>query len=195
MPIRNLKPLTYLVIVMVVIDALTVPAILSTLNFAPFFFATVITPVATEVDRISTVFKLATMVVFAWWIFRAGRNLVAFGYEDLNFTPAARIWWFAVPFANLVQPYYGMRELWNASHGKDTYDETVPLVAVWWGMWLANGFMALFFQMMAGAQDMTLFWFQSALDIGLVVVAIQLLRGITRAQGALRGPELSEVFA
>ncbi|WP_163360139.1 DUF4328 domain-containing protein, partial [Enterobacter hormaechei] len=71
-----------------------------------------------EVKMDMLIWTLLTMCVFAWWIFRAGKNLVALGYVSLAFTPAVRIWWFLVPLANLVIPYHGMRELWNASHGK-----------------------------------------------------------------------------
>ncbi|MDQ0250445.1 hypothetical protein J2W22_002509 [Sphingomonas kyeonggiensis] len=192
---RNLKLLTYVVITMVVIDALGVPAIAMLVQLAPAFFTTAVSPIANEIDAGTQIFKLATMVLFAWWIVRAGSNLVAMGYEDLSFSPASRVWWFAIPFANLVQPYLGMRELWNASHGKEQYDETVPLIAIWWGLWLANGFLALVLNIMIGAGEMTALWIQGGIDLALAFVVIQLLRGISHAQAALRGPQLSEVFA
>ncbi|MDF2383381.1 DUF4328 domain-containing protein [Nostoc ellipsosporum NOK] len=195
MEIRSLKPLMMLVIILVVINALRTPAILALVELAPAFFNANITPIANDVDLAARLFKIVTMIVFSVWIYQAGRNLIALGYEDLSFTPGARIWWFAIPFANLVQPYLGMRELWNASQGNDQYDDTVPLVAIWWGLWLAHGFMGIILQFFVGADALTSLWLQSALDFGLAGVAIQLLRGITNAQSRLRGPELSQVFA
>lgn len=195
MEIRNLKPLMTLVIFLVAVDALGTPAVLALAQLTPAFFNANVTPMANDVDLAARLFKIVTMIVFSVWIYQAGRNLIALGYEDLSFTPGARIWWFAIPFANLVQPYLAMRELWNASHGKDQYDDTVPLIALWWGLWLANGFIGVILQLFAEADALTALWVQSAIDIGLAVVAIQLLRGITHAQRRLRSPELSQVFA
>ena len=115
MAIRDLRVLTLLVIVMVIIDALWNPIILLGAAAFPIGFRSLITPIASTVDTGFVIFRLATVVMFCCWIYIAGRNLVAADVDDLDFTPGARIWWFAVPFANLVKPFQGMRELWNAS--------------------------------------------------------------------------------
>jgi len=187
--------LTPIVIAMVIIDALTTPAVFAGAWLFPDFYDSVITPVAADMDILIAIFGLVTMIVFGFWIVRAGKNLVELGFTDLEFTPAARVWWFFVPFACLVMPYQGMRELWNASHGKRDYGETEQLVAIWWGLWLLRSFGGLIALIFISANGEAAFWIQGVVDAALAFVAIQLLREITAAQGRLRGPGLAEVFA
>lgn len=192
---RTLRILTPIVIAMVIIDALTTPAAFAGAWLFPDFYDAVITPVAADMDILIALFGLMTMIVFGFWIVRAGKNLVELGFTDLEFTPAARVWWFFVPFACLVMPYQGMRELWNASHGKQYYGETEQLVAIWWGLWLLRSFGGLIALIFISANGEAAFWVQGVIDAALAFVAIQLLREITAAQGRLRGPGLAEVFA
>lgn len=195
MKIRTLNFLTVLVTVMVVIDALWLPAILSGARAFPAAFGTYVTPVAETLDMAELVFRIATMIVFSVWIYIAGRNLVEAGYEDLEFSPGSRIWWFAVPIANLFKPYQGMRELWNASHGSEAYDAGSGLVATWWALWLASGIVSYLVLATSTTGDTQSLWVASAIDVAVAVAAILLIHGIARAQRRLRGPDLEEVFA
>ncbi len=129
----------------------------------PDAYAEHVMPVADQVDFAALVFRLLTFVAFGRWIYMAGRNLVEAGYQDLEFTPGSRIWWFAVPFANLVKPYQGMRELWNASHGEGDYTTGNGLVGAWWALWLLHGFIGGFLRLAGGPDAGTgPLWFQSA---------------------------------
>lgn len=198
MKLRRLGPLTWLVIVMVVIDAATTPALLLVYKLSPDLYElhanSDLAPA--RVDTAIVLGTLLTMIAFGWWILRAGNNLLALGYEDLSYTPAARIWWFLVPFANLVIPYFAMRELWNASHGKADLEDTPPLVAIWWGAWLLSIFAPIIVNLFAGPLElMTLTAIQSVTGIALAAVAIRILLAIRRVQAAQRGPHLAEVFA
>lgn len=122
MQINTLRTLTAVVSIMVVIDALWTPVVLGIVYVFPTVFNDYILPIADGVDASAMIFRILTVIAFATWIYIAGKNLIAAGYEDLEFSPASRIWWFAVPIATWFKPYQGMRELWNASHGSDAYD-------------------------------------------------------------------------
>lgn len=197
MEIRDLRPLTAVVAAMVVIDALWTPVVLLWAYLLPGSFQALIMPIATEVDMSALVFKIVTMIVFAFWIYRAGRNLIAANIDDLEFTPASRIWWFAVPIASLFKPFQGMRELWNASRGVVPYDTNDSLVAGWWAAWLVTNLSGWFLAASTreGGDNTIILGVSSVIDIALAVPAILLIRGITQGQRGLDGSNLEEVFA
>ena len=197
MEIRDLRGLTLAVCIMVVIDALSMPIILLTALLFPDAYIDNVVPIADQVDLATILFGLLTVIVFCRWIYVAGSNLVAAGYDDLEFTPAARIWWFAVPIACLFKPFQGMRELWNASHGERHYAEGSPLVATWWALWLISSLVNSVTGYAARSPDSGTapYWIQSVFAIALGVVAILMIRRIAEAQMQLSGPQLAEVFA
>lgn len=197
MEFRNLRTLTLVVTIMVVIDALWSPVVLLAATLTPTMFRSMIAPVATTVDMAALCFKIATMIVFARWIYVAGRNLVAAEVMDLEFSPASRIWWFFVPIASLFKPFQGMRELWNASRGVIPTDTPNTLVAIWWGLWLLANFIGYFTGMLAGGvNNPTLAWLSAAADIAVAIAAIRLIREIATSQEHLdSGGTLAEVFA
>ena len=197
MQIRTLWTLTYIVTVMVVLDALWQPFIFGTATLFPVAFQERLMPVASSLDSAALGFKIATFVVFSIWIYVAGRNLVAAEYDDLEFTPGSRIWWFAIPIASLFKPFQGMRELWNASHGEEVYQESASLVTTWWALWLLANVVSYVVGMSGENAGITpALWVSCALDIALAVVAITMLHGIARAQSVLtnRDANLAEVF-
>lgn len=201
MAIRDLRGLTLIVSVMVVINMLLTPLV----AFAPLFFPELYPIVDSDIPTGPAVMftfaaigiTLLTWILFGRWIYLAGQNLVEAGYQDLEFTPAARIWWFAIPIANLYRPFQGMRELWNASHGnQDYFSETAPLVAIWWALWLLSGFVGLGLGLFAGSESgLTPDWISVAIEVALAVVAIMMIRRIAEAQTQLSDPGLAEVFA
>ena len=202
MGIRDLRGLTMAVSVMVVINMLVTPIVIFAPPFFPELYPIVDSdmPTGPSVAFVFTVLgiTLLTWILFGRWIYLAGQNLVEAGYQDLEFTPAARIWWFAVPIANLYKPFQGMRELWNASHGNQDYSsETAPLVAIWWALWLLSGFASLGLGLFLGWSESGVVsdWISAALELALAVVAIMMIRRIAEAQTQLSDPRLAEVFA
>lgn len=193
MKIRDLGGWTKILTVMIIVDALWNPLVLGMAYLFPAMFSQFITPIANIVDGGSIAFSILTMIFFACWMVRAGRNLEIAGLGELEFTPAARIWWFAVPFANLVKPFQGMRELWNASRGIWPYDTSESLIGIWWALWLARGFIG-WITLRAGS-GVTPLLIQSASDIAVGIAAILLIRGITAGQRNLDAESLNEVFA
>lgn len=197
MAIRDLRPLAMVVAVMVIIGAAWNPVILIWARLAPVSFSDMILPIASGVDGASIVFGVATMIVFASWIYLAGRNLVAAGIEDLDYSAASRVWWFFVPIALLFKPFQAMRELWNASHHTYPYDTGAPLVNIWWALWLIRQFGGGVFGSMAneGNLNATGIWVQSAIQAPAAVAAIMLVWQVSRAQADLDRSSLAEVFA
>ncbi|MEP9357412.1 DUF4328 domain-containing protein [Sphingomonas sp. KR3-1] len=184
--------MTWVVTIMVVIDALNMPFVAVTVQFFPSFFATSLMPIADQFDTSMWMLKIATIILFSVWIYRAGSNLLRVGYQDLEFTPGARIWWFAVPIANLFKPFQGMRELWNASHGETEYTITPPLVSTWWAFWLAANILA---SANARFPSVALIDLTALADIGLAALAIPMIHQIARAQARMVPEEVAEVFA
>lgn len=192
MQIRTLRTLLTLTTIMVVLDAL----------FLPTLLACAWSGVAWYLDNFIMInrgmigFKIATAIVFGSWIYVAGRTLIAAGYDDCEFTPAARIWWFAVPIANFYMPFKGMRELWNASHGVEDYGANAPLVTLWWAAYLLvmlASWIAIFMtdpNSSAGALILVPFPLLRA------IAAILMIHRITKALSeGPRSDRLEEVFA
>ncbi len=89
----------------------------------------------------SALVSTASYVVVGRWIYQAHRNLALADLPDLQFTPAWAIWWYFIPFANLVKPFQAMRELWNASHrALGNRQRAAPgLLWLWWLGFILGG--------------------------------------------------------
>lgn len=89
---------------------------------------------------ISFVVTIATIIVFAMWIYRAAANIVAAGVPGFDYTPGWAVGWYFIPFANLVKPFTAMRQTWNASHGGagNELDRGHGLLTLWWATWLIS---------------------------------------------------------
>lgn len=194
---RELQILTAIVSTLVALDGLITPVIMLWAYTLPESYTQLVTPIAATVDGSALFLRLSTMVAFSRWIYVAGLNVVAMGHDSLEFTPAARIWWFAVPIACLFKPFQGMRELWNASHGEVEYDRNQPLIAMWWALWVGAGLFTtiLSFSMQNGEPGLIMWAIDCALGLGLAVVAIFMLWGIAVAQLRSAAPEVAEIFA
>lgn len=145
---------------------------------------------------------LVTIVVFSMWIYRAAANVVAADVAGFNFTPGWAVGWYFVPFANLVQPFVAMRQIWNASHadGKEI-DCGNPVLTLWWTTWLVSNVSANISMQMA-LRATTPETYQLSLQIGvastiinlaLLVVGLQLVERITAAQRERLSP--AHIFA
>jgi hypothetical protein len=194
--IKNLRILTIAVAAMIVIDTLLKPAILAWASIDRDSLLSAAGPRGTGIDFALIGWLILTMIVFSVWIYVAGRNLEAADL-DLEYTAGSRIWWFAVPFANLVKPYQGMRELWNASHGAEHYDDTVPMVTLWWAAWLGGNLFTYFMSKVSGPEAGTgPLWIETVIDLAQAAVAIPMIVAIARAQRrTLSGDQLQDVFA
>jgi hypothetical protein len=150
----------------------------------------------------NTLVALTTVVIFAMWIYRAAANIVAAGIAGFDFTPAWAVGWYFVPFANLVQPFLAMRQIWNASHaGGSDIDRGDPILTLWWTAWLTSNIAAnISIQMSFRATsvemvDVSLYLgiLSSILSLVLFVVGMRLVERITEAQRDRLSP--AHIFA
>jgi hypothetical protein len=83
---------------------------------------------------------IVNIILWCMWLHRAARNVNEAGIERFEFTPGWAVGWHFIPFANLVQPFKVMRQIWNASAADaNDLDSSAPNVNLWWGTWLASG--------------------------------------------------------
>jgi hypothetical protein len=54
-------------------------------------------------------------IAFLVWLYSATKRAQALGTENMAFTPRASVLWWFVPFANLIQGYRAVHEVWKAS--------------------------------------------------------------------------------
>jgi Domain of unknown function (DUF4328) len=143
-----------------------------------------------------SILAFVTYFVFGRWIWIASRNLWDREVDGLNFTPAACIWWFAVPLANWVMPFRAMSEIWNGSHGADFHEmQVAPAnVSIWWGFWVVNGLFGYTVILSKPEPESPMFLIASSIGCGLYWFASRLITRITHAQRS-RMYNLSEVFA
>ena len=125
------------------------------------------------------------------WIYRAAANVVAANVAGFDFTPGWAVGWYFVPFANLVQPFLAMRQIWNASHsGGSDLDRGDPILTLWWTLWLISNITANISVQMsfrttsAEMYEISLYFgiASSILSLGLFVVGMRLVEFITTAQ-------------
>lgn len=137
---------------------------------------------------------LFTVIVFARWILQANRNVIALGSGFLRMTPGWAVGFFFVPIWCLWKPYQAMKDLWKASHDPASW-HTVrpgPILATWWTLWLSSNFLGYGAARMDLRADTveelaTATAFEIAANLvqmPLCLVAIELVRQITRAQAA-----------
>ena len=88
--------------------------------------------------------RIALIVLFIIWFWRAAKNNVALGRLNARFRPGWAIGCWFIPFANLVLPVLIAQDLWKGSEssrprGDPTWREepSSPLVWSWWGLYLA----------------------------------------------------------
>jgi hypothetical protein len=104
--------------------------------------------VSNAMAGVSQTLFLGGAIPFGIFLVRANKNARAFerraGEETglmASFSPASMIWWFCVPFANLVKPYQAVRAVWCASapdSGPLSSTLRSGVLSLWWGSWLAS---------------------------------------------------------
>jgi hypothetical protein len=68
-----------------------------------------------------------------------GRSFARGAAGPTSFSPWSTLWWFFVPFANLIKPYQAMEETLNLSTYAEQRQPEGALLYVWWGgYWLAS---------------------------------------------------------
>lgn len=140
---------------------------------------------------VSSLLAIITVIIFAMWIYRAAANVIAANITGFDFTPGWAVGWYFVPFANLVQPFLAMRQIWNASHfGGSDLDRGDPILTLWWTAWLTSNITANISMQLAWRStsaemyEVSLYLgiASSILNLVLFVVGMRLVERITEAQ-------------
>ena len=100
--------------------------------------------------------RILSVVFFLVWLYRVFSNLSAIGGRNLEYSPGWAVGWWFVPFANLVQPYQVVKELYRESQKAALGESAVPTtetIGLWWGILLGSGFVLRFSDLMAGSSS------------------------------------------
>ena len=84
---------------------------------------------------------IATIILFAMWIYRANFNARQLGAKNMKFTPGWSVGYYFIPFLNLWRPYQAMKEIWKASQNPTTWEdeERGAILPWWWFFFLIAG--------------------------------------------------------
>jgi hypothetical protein len=136
---------------------------------------------------IHLVVRVALIIAFLLWLYRAAGNLAALGNPKtrIEYTPGWAVGWFFIPFANLVMPYKAVSEIWVKSEPPVREGDgfafsprpSTSLVLAWWLTWLASNFISRFVsrffdkaETIEAMQGMT--WAAIIADVLFIVAAV-----------------------
>lgn len=84
---------------------------------------------------------IATIVLFAMWIYRANFNARQLGAQGMRFSPGWSIGYYFIPILLLWKPYQAMTEIWQASKNPASWGtlERGSILPWWWSFFLVSG--------------------------------------------------------
>lgn len=89
---------------------------------------------------LSILVLLVTIVFFCIWIYAAMKNVHVL-HQDVKYTPGWAVGWYFIPLANVIMPYYVMKEMWNKLFSNDENKRSM-LIVVWWASYVTSNFIA-----------------------------------------------------
>ncbi|HEX3733572.1 MAG TPA: DUF4328 domain-containing protein [Solirubrobacterales bacterium] len=104
------------------------------------------------IDAVHTTHSLSLIasglaaILFLVWFYRAYRNLVRAGIEDLRYAPGWALGSWFIPFFNFVRPKQIANDIWKGSAsvatvGPERRGELALPASInwWWGLWILGG--------------------------------------------------------
>lgn len=142
---------------------------------------------------LQSLFYLATGIVYVCWLYRLRDNAEVFAPGTQRHGRSWTGWGWLIPVVNLWFPRRITLDIWDASRPVEPYSPDRPgraLINLWWGFWLAEGFVALAGSAVYDAArsiDSTtvglgLLMVSDLLDIVCAVLALRLVRTLTHMQ-------------
>ncbi|HET7300419.1 MAG TPA: DUF4328 domain-containing protein, partial [Oleiagrimonas sp.] len=135
---------------------------------------------------------LATIVLFAMWIYRAASNTRALGAKDMTFTPGWAVGYYCIPILNCWYPYQAMKEIWKASKAPDAWEAAKrgSVLPWWWLFYLLSGLFGYVVYMVASAahdiDDLRIasvfMAISSVLSVTSIIIAVVLVKQVHRMQ-------------
>ncbi|MDF1545566.1 MAG: DUF4328 domain-containing protein [bacterium] len=92
------------------------------------------------VGVLSGLIGLVTIILFLVWCYRGSVNARALGASGMSFSPAWAVGWWFIPLANLIMPYFVVKEFYKAGKSPDNWqsEECDMIVHVWFGCWAGS---------------------------------------------------------
>jgi len=84
---------------------------------------------------------LVAIVTGLCWVYYTYRNLYAFGYQPLRFTPGSAVGWHFCPIVNLWKIPQAMSDMWIGSDPSNR-GQASPVIALWICAYILNGILA-----------------------------------------------------
>jgi Domain of unknown function (DUF4328) len=190
---RNIRNVTF-VVGLVFYLALAVAAITAVVGVGVLAGQQFLAPVFEFLQIASIVTLFSSVIGYSVWIYRASSNL--WDNHELEFKPAACIWWNLVPIAGLFKPYQAMREIWNTTLGSSNAfaAEDHQTLKLWWACWVVTNILGNVSFRMEGKIDTTLIDVISAFtDVGLYWFAHKIITKIGTAQSEGKS-DLAAIF-
>jgi hypothetical protein len=128
-------------------------------------------------------------ILWGLWSVRAAKNARVLSDRVFEYSPGSTVWWFFVPFLNLVRPYQALKEIDAASEpeGASVGD---AILGVWWALWIISRIIS---RIGADVPAMGLIWF--ALDGAAAFAAIAVVRRINANQVKKHGQREGRAIA
>ncbi|MEQ1604014.1 MAG: DUF4328 domain-containing protein [Pyrinomonadaceae bacterium] len=98
--------------------------------------------------------RFTCAVVFFFWLHRVYNNLPVIGSRNLEFSPGWAVGWWFIPFANLIQPFKIVKELYIESRNRANEaddDYSAENIWLWWIAFLLGGFVLRISDLMIGS--------------------------------------------
>lgn len=96
------------------------------------------------------VITLGLIIFFLKWMYRSYKNLQAFNRKNLRSSPAGAVFWWFIPFANLIIPLRIINEIWHksdynyADSDEFSANPSSPVLHnIWWTFWVISIVLAL----------------------------------------------------
>jgi hypothetical protein len=93
---------------------------------------------------IRIVVELALAVTLMVWVYRSDALARVLGSTEMAHKPAGSVAWFFVPLANVIKPYFVMKEIYLGTVRPKTYDlkrdepPGLGILRVWWLIWVGD---------------------------------------------------------
>ncbi|MEM6332540.1 MAG: DUF4328 domain-containing protein [Planctomycetota bacterium] len=85
----------------------------------------------------------ASSITFFIWFARANHNITALNVIGKQVGTGWSVGWWLIPFANLVMPFWALKETYNGSKPDVSeinagLDPTPTIIGWWWGLWVVR---------------------------------------------------------
>ena len=81
---------------------------------------------------------ITAAITFLLWLRRASTNLEPLGNTYQEYSPFRAIFWWFIPAASLIHPYWVVKEIWHQSRPDPSQRPVSVLLGPWWLTWITS---------------------------------------------------------